>query len=159
MKKLLLAILLFSGVTATFAQSKLPGNNIYLEAGGNGLFGSINYERRLSKEPGFAVHAGVGFYTENAFYLTIPVGINYLFKLNNRNSFIDGGLGVTWASSNRNSPTNTLFSNGEHFTSFIPSVGYRKQTAKNLMFRFSLTPVINNYGFVPWAGIALGKSF
>ncbi len=159
MRKILLAILILHLFNAAFAQSKLPENNIYVEAGGYGLFGSINYERRLSKEPGFGIHAGVGFYTENAFYLTIPVGINYLFKLNNHNSFIDGGLGVTWANSNRNSVNNTLFSSRDSFTSFIPSVGYRKQTAKNLMFRFGLTPVINNYGFVPWAGIAVGKSF
>lgn len=158
MKKLLLVILFFYAVTIASAQDQFKKNTIYVEAGGNGLFGSINYEWQLSKEPGFALHAGVGFYTEKAFYLTIPVGINYLFKLSNNNSFIEGGLGVTFAHVNGNLSSN-YYSRGNGFNNFIPSVGYRKQTAKNLMFRFSLTPVINNYGFVPWAGVSFGKSF
>lgn len=157
MKKLLLIILFLNAVGAS-AQNQFKKNTIYLEAGGNGLFGSVNYERQLAKEPGFGVRVGVGFYTENAFYLTIPIGINYLFKLNNNNSFIEGGLGVTFARVNGNLSSN-YYSRGDGFNSFIPSIGYRKQTAKNLMFRFSLTPVINNYGFVPWAGVSFGKSF
>lgn len=157
MKKLLLFNLFLFTAALAFAQS-FKKNTIYLEAGGNGLFGSVNYERQLAKEPGFGVRAGVGFYTENAFYLTIPVGINYLFKLNNNNSFIEGGLGVTFARVNGNLSSN-YYSRGDGFNNFIPSIGYRKQTEKNLMFRFSLTPVINNYGFVPWAGLSFGKGF
>ncbi|RYE35757.1 MAG: hypothetical protein EOP42_05800 [Sphingobacteriaceae bacterium] len=158
MKKLLFIILLFITAVEVSAQNQFKKNTIYAEAGGNGLFGSINYERQLAKEPGFGLRAGVGFYTENAFYLTIPLGINYLFKLNNNQSFIDGGLGVTFARVNSNLSSN-YYSRGVGFNSFIPSIGYRKQTTKNLMFRFSLTPVINNYGFVPWAGVSFGKSF
>lgn len=158
MKKLLLIILFFNAIAMASAQDQFKKNTIYVEAGGNGLFGSVNYERQLAKEPGFGVRVGVGFYTENAFYLTVPVGINYLFKLNNNNSFIEGGLGVTFARVNGNL-SNSYYSRGLSFNSFIPSLGYRKQTEKNLMFRFSLTPVINNYGFVPWAGVSFGKSF
>lgn len=84
MKKLLFIILLFITAVEVSAQNQFKKNTIYAEAGGNGLFGSINYERQLAKEPGFGLRAGVGFYTENAFYLTIPLGINYLFKLNNK---------------------------------------------------------------------------
>lgn len=91
MKNFLLAFFIFEGVTYTCAQSTLKKNDIYLEAGGNGLFGSVNYERQLTKEPGLGARIGAGFYTENAFYLTIPVGINYLFALKSDRSFIDAG--------------------------------------------------------------------
>lgn len=159
MKKLLSIVLFLHVTTIAFTQDQFKKNTIYLEVGGNGLFGSINYERQFTKEPGFGASVGIGFYTEDAFYLTIPVGLNYLFKLKNNTSFIDAGLGTTWARVNAkifgDAPA---FSKG-HFANFIPSVGYRKQASKNLMSRFSLTPVINNYGFVPWAGISFGKSF
>ncbi len=158
MKKMLL-IILFLNATTAFAQNQFKKNSIYLEAGGNGLFGSLNYERQLAKEPGFGARVGVGFYTEDAFYLTIPVSINYLFKLKNNTSFIDAGLGTTWARVDGKIFGDAPYYGHGHFTNFIPSVGYRKQTSKNLMLRFSLTPVINNFGFVPWAGISFGKSF
>ena len=81
----------------SFGQTTFKKNSVYLEAAGNGIFASVNYERQLTKKPGLGVRLGVGFYTENAFYLTIPVGINYLFALRNNKSFIDAGVGVTFA--------------------------------------------------------------
>lgn len=135
----------------------LQQNNIYLEAGGNGLFGSINYERQFTKQPGFGVRIGIGFYTDAGFYLTIPVGIDYLFKLKNNRSFIDAGMGATWARENGH-----LFnsnSKGDNFVNFIPSIGYRRHTLKNVMWRISAAPVANKYGLVPWIGLSLGKLF
>ena len=155
-------ILLFSTTVYTtfvFAQSNFKKNNLYLEAGGNGLFASVNYERQLSKEPALGVRLGVGFYTENAFYLTIPAGINYLFKLKKENTFIDAGLGATLTRIDGKLFGDAKNSNGEHFVNFIPSIGYRRHTAKNLMWRISLTPVANNRTFVPWVGFTLGKRF
>ena len=131
----------------------LKKNDIYLEAGGNGLFGSVNYERQLTKEPGLGIRIGVGFYSENSFNVTVPVGINYLFNLKNPKSFIDAGLGVTLAGIDEN----ILL--GLHFINFVPSIGYRKHTSKDLMWRISVTPVINKYGFVPWVGASIGKRF
>ena len=141
------------------SQSTFKRNDLYLEAGGNGLFASVNYERQLTKEAGVGFRVGVGFYTENAFYLTIPVGINYLFPLKNRSSFIDAGLGVTWARIDGKLFASDKYSNGEHFVNFIPSIGYRKHTIKDLMWRVSITPVINNDAFTPWLGISIGKRF
>ena len=77
----------------TLAQNSFKRSNLYIEAGGNGLWGSVNYERQLTRQPGLGLRIGVGFYTENAFYLTIPAGINYLFPLKNHTSFIDAGFG------------------------------------------------------------------
>lgn len=159
MKKTIFTILIVSTITFTFGQTAFHKNDIYLEAGGNGLFGSVNYERQLTKEPGLGARFGIGFYTENAFYLTIPVGINYLFILKNKKSFIDAGLGVTWTRSEETFVGSNRHYKGDDFTNFIPSIGYRRHTKRNVMWRVSLTPVANKYTFVPWLGASIGKRF
>lgn len=159
MNKQLLTLFALCTFHFAFSQSSFKKNDIYLEAGGNGLFGSVNYERQLTKEPGLGVRIGVGFYTENAFFLTLPVGINYIYKLKKENSFIDAGLGVTWAREDGilfNEDKNAF---ADHFANFIPSIGYRKHTSNDVMWRISICPVINNSGFVPWVGFSLGKRF
>ena len=143
----------------SFGQSSFKKNGMYVETGGNGLFGSVNYERQLTKEAGLGARIGVGFYLENAFYLTIPVGINYLFPLKNDKSFIDAGLGATWTRIDGSLFGESKNSNGEHFVNFVPSVGYRRHTAQNLMWRISVTPVANKYTLVPWLGASIGKRF
>ena len=140
-------------------QNSLKKNDLYLEAGGNGLFASVNYERQLTSQPGLGVRIGVGFYTEDAFYLTVPIGINYLFQLKNKESFIDAGLGISFAQFNGKLFVDSKNLGGEHFINFIPSIGYRKHTANDVMWRISLAPTINKYTFVPWLGFSIGKRF
>lgn len=159
MKKIFLTFLSLIAAIFLFAQTTFKRNDLYFEAGGNGLFASVNYERQLTKKPGIGIRIGVGFYTDHAFYLTIPAGINYLFPLKNKSSFIDAGLGVTWARIDGKLFSSDKNSNGEHFVNFIPSIGYRKHTAKDLMWRISITPVANKDAFNPWLGISLGKRF
>lgn len=159
MKHFLLSLATVFLYSCLFAQSTFKRNDIYFEAGGNGLFGSVNYERQLTDQPGFGVRFGVGFYSENAFYLTIPAGINYLFNLKNQQSFIEAGLGATWTRIDGNLFGDAVNSNGSHFVNFVPSVGYRRHTSHNLMWRVNITPIANKYGFVPWLGISVGKRF
>jgi hypothetical protein len=159
MRKKLLIVFAVCGVTLSFGQTNFKKNDVYLEAGGNGLFGSVNYERQLTKQPGLGARIGLGLYSENAFYLTIPAGINYLFKLRNHKSFIDAGLGATWTRIEGKLFSDSKNSNGDHFVNFIPSIGYRRHTAKGVMWRISLTPVANKYGLVPWLGASIGKRF
>ena len=159
MRKTILLTLTSVIGTLLFGQATFKKNDIYLEAGGNGLFGSVNYERQLTKQPGFGVRLGVGFYTESAFYLTIPAGINYLFHLKNDKSFIDAGLGVTWTRIDGRLFGDSKNSNGDHFVNFIPSIGYRRHAKHDVMWRVSLTPVANKYDFVPWLGFSIGKRF
>ena len=146
-------ILLLFILTYTSGQGAFKKNDIYLEAGGNGLFGSISYERQLAKEPGLGVRIGLGIYWEYSNFLTLPLGINYLFKLKNKKSFIDAGLGVTFTGIDDKSVM------GLHFVNFVPSFGYRRHTSKNVMWRISLTPVINKYAGTPWIGASIGKRF
>lgn len=159
MKHLTLVLAFSSFTLCSFAQTTFKKNDVYLEAAGNGLFASVNYERQLTKQPGIGFRLGVGFYSENAFYLTIPVGINYLFKLKSDKSFIDAGLGATWARIDGNLFGGSKNLNGAHFINFVPSVGYRRHSSKDIMWRISVTPVTNKYGFVPWLGLSIGKRF
>ena len=159
MKQFILLIITTAFAASSFGQTTFKKNDIYLEAGGNGLFASVNYERQLTKQPGLGARLGVGFYSENAFYLTIPIGIDYLFRLKNDKSFFDAGLGVTWTRIDGNLFGDSKNSNGGNFVNFIPSIGYRRHTTGNLMWRISLTPVVNKYGFVPWLGLSIGKRF
>lgn len=159
MKHLIFCLLLSFLATYSYGQTTFKRNDIYLEAGGNGLFTSVNYERQLTKEPGLGVRIGVGFYSEDSYYLTIPIGINYLFKLKNNNSFIDAGLGTTWARIDGNLSENSDNSNGSSFVNFIPSIGYRRHTNKDFMWRISITPIANKHGLVPWLGFSVGKRF
>jgi hypothetical protein len=159
MRKQILTAIALCTVAVSFGQSTFKKNDIYLEAGGNGLFGSVNYERQLTKEPGLGVRIGIGFYSENAFYLTIPAGINYLFQLKNAKSFIDAGLGATWTRIDGKLFADSKNSNGDHFVNFVPSIGYRRHTSNNVMWRISITPAANKYGLVPWIGASIGKRF
>ncbi len=159
MRRLTLSIVCSFITIYSFGQDTFKRNDIYLEAGGNGLFASVNYERQVTKEPGLGLRFGVGFYTENNFYLTIPVGINYLFKLKNNNSFLEAGLGVTWARMDAKIFKDLEDPNADHFTNFIPSIGYRRHLNRDVMLRVNLTPVANKYGLVPWLGLSLGKRF
>ena len=91
------------------------------------------------------------------------MGINYLFKLKNERSFIDAGLGATWS---RAGGMKSIFEQSvsgpvgnAHLISFIPSIGYRRHTKGNFMWRASLTPVFNRYKQVLNIGISVGKRF
>jgi len=159
MKQLTLLLAISVLTVCSYGQTTFKRNDIYLEAGGNGLFASVNYERQITKEPGLGFRLGVGFYSEKAFYLTIPVGINYLFKLKDNKSFIDAGLGATWKRIDGNLFGESKNSYGEHFINFVPSVGYRRHTNQNIMWRISVTPIANKYGLVPWLGLSIGKRF
>jgi hypothetical protein len=145
--------------TTAFSQNDFKRNYLYLEAGGTGLFGSVNYERQLTKEPGIGFRIGLGFYTENALYMTIPAGINFIFPLKKDNSFIEAGLGIAWAKIDGKLFMKENNTNGDNFTSVLPSVYYRKHLKNNVMLKAGVTPVFNKYTVFPWIGFALGKSF
>ena len=131
-------------------ESNEKKNTAFFELGGNGLFGSANYERQLTKKPGLSARVGLGVYSEKGTYATFPVGINYLFALKKKDAFIDAGFGVTWETGEPAS---------DRLTHFIPSIGFRKYKANNLMLRASITPVINKNTFMPWIGLSIGKRF
>lgn len=162
MKCLILISLIFFS-TCLFGQTAFKKNSIFLEVGGNGLFTSINYDRQITNKPGLGIRLGVGFYSTNPFQITIPIGINYLYEIKNNKSFMEFGLGTTWTRADVElyvlaEHRDPNYKN-THFINFIPSMGYRRHTKNFFMWRLSLTPVVNQYGFLPYFGISFGKLF
>lgn len=158
--RLIIIFILFS--TFLFGQTTLNKNSIYLEIAGNGYLGSVNYERQVMKQPGLGLRLGIGTYRVDPFQLTIPMGVNYLVELHNKRSFIDIGFGVTWSRADV-----MLYTVAKHeadykntrFVNYIPNLGYRWITKKNLMWRFNFTPVFTQYGLLPSIGLSFGKQF
>jgi hypothetical protein len=167
MKNLLLAIFLISLSLTAFAQQEKSGTNslkntVYIEALGNGMLGSLNYERQLLRNPYLTGRLGIGFYLESNFYLSIPVSLHYLIELRN-NNFIESGIGFTWAQYGADDCLNCDGSdNTDDYRNLFFSIGYRKHFGNNWMWKANFTPLItNNHGanFEPWFGLAIGKQF
>jgi hypothetical protein len=80
--------------------SIIKRNTIYIEIGGQGIFGSLNYDRlfRVKKKVKTSFSCGVatfGNYTANNYdeYWGIPLSYNFLFG--KRNSHLELGIGFT----------------------------------------------------------------
>ena len=160
MKFLLLSFSFFYCSSFLFGQSISKRQTVYLELGGNGLFTSVNYDFQLTKKPGLGIRAGIGFYSLDPFVLTIPVGVNYLFELQQNKSYMELGLGATWTKENVSLYLEPdLCKKRTNFGNYFPTIGYRKHTKKSFMWRMSLTPLINQNGFQPFFGGSFGKLF
>ncbi len=147
-------------------------NSIFVEAGGNGIIASLNYERKF-------------FSNKNNNFGTIKVGITPIATINilnvtstynigdGMNFFeIGGGAGVY---------TNQIFSSSQYsndyaYLYFTPTLGYRRQSAKGFLLRtFISTFAIRNTTYTyngngnssiehstqyyPFLGISVGYSF
>jgi hypothetical protein len=145
MKKLFTTIsLIFLYSSISFAQEKMTSkrNASYLEAGGAGLFFSVNYERQLSQTPGFLWRIGLGGYTENDFYVTYNTGFAYLFDLNEEKSaFLELGINFTIAREykgiSEESRTADIFEN------IVPGLSYRKHFKNDVLFKTGINAVLN----------------
>ncbi|HTO16754.1 MAG TPA: hypothetical protein VLZ83_13375 [Edaphocola sp.] len=158
---IILCLLIHS--VAVSGQTKTRLNSIYLEIGGNALFTAVNYERQILKNPKLNFHIGAGIYGLQSSYLTIPFGLNFLIQIKNSKAYFDFGLGATYSKADV-----ALYAIVEHrdpnykntnYWNFIPSVAYRKITKRNFLYRFGLTPIVNQYGFFPFLGFSFGKTF
>lgn len=163
MKQLIPSLFIFLFALPVFGQKDFRKNTLYLELGGNGLIGSINYERQVFKKPGLGIHAGLGFYGRGKRYLTVPIGVNYLIGIKSKHNFLMVGMGATYTKAEvllyavLKRPSGYVQTN---FWNFIPSIGYRGVTNFGLMFQAKISPVYNHDGdFLPYMGIGLGYSF
>lgn len=159
------------------AQLETPGSfrkAIFIEAFGQGLQASVNYNMRLmlGAQDGIGFRVGVGGIftcTANADagnemkgVLAFPIGLNYLMG-KNKSSF-EAGLGLTphYADTVIDSPTNPeiIEENGWGANGYL-NVGYRFQPPDNgFMFRLNWTPVISSTGFLAQNfGVSAGYSF
>lgn len=146
----------------------------FVEAFGQGLHASVNYDMRINK----GVHNGLGFRlgvggiftgtvnadagNEATGVIAFPVGINYLVG-ENKSSF-EAGIGFTphYAETDIYSPTNPKIvdKNGWGTNGYL-NLGYRFQPLSNgFMCRLNWTPVISSTGFLAQNfGVSAGFSF
>ncbi len=161
-KLLLLALLTLAFISNSFGQNYNKLNTLYFELGGNGLFLSANYERQILKKTRLNFHIGTGIYGLKTSELTIPFGVNYLLRIQKSKTYLQFGFGATYTRADvklylivdRNE--NYVHST---FINYVPSIGFRHQTDKNLMYRFNITPILNQYSGLPFFGLSIGKSF
>ncbi len=147
-----------------FSQKISQTNCLYIEAAGNGFFGSINYERQILKVSGLAGRIGVGFNTDYfdstlQFHYPLVLGFDYFFMLDSGRTYIDVGYGQTWLTKIGTAFEKKYRNRENIYGSFILSCGYRRIFKNDLMFRISLLFVTNEVGSGPYIGASIGKSF
>ncbi|RDV15293.1 hypothetical protein DXT99_09490 [Pontibacter diazotrophicus] len=178
MKKLFFTVLFIAALHFQVrAQSETPGRYnkaIFVEALGNGIGISANYDMRIKRgvQDGFGFRAGIGGLSANgtdtdgrsvdASIITFPLAVNYL--IGERRSAFEAGLGITpiYANADVYDTNNTGITDAKGWgTSGFINLGYRFQPLKNgFVFRFDWTPAFNSTGFSPaWFGISAGIGF
>lgn len=167
-KLLLLAFLLMDSLCSfsqqdTIKPPSLSAPNIFLELGGNGIFLSINYDRRFSKKQnGLGYRLGVGLIPSLDFgiagtstILVIPFGLNYLAGKGSH--YFEAGAGGTFVSGNAEILGDDSKGSG---IAFVPSLGYRYQPQiRGFTGRAAITPFITGEGTVILVGISGGIRF
>jgi hypothetical protein len=139
-------------------------NLLFVEAGGNGIFYSIDYERLLGDS--FSLRAGLGFVrlkpaTVTASLFTVPLLGNYY--AGGREHKLQLGAGMTLISMSGNQKDAVVGVTGVVVAPTF-AVGYRYLPARGgFTFFAGLTPLIvpgrTNGAFLPWAGISVGWAF
>jgi len=140
---------LFSYQVTHSQETEFKRNDAYLEFGGPGIFGSINYERQLFPTPSLGIRLGLGFSPSAKVGPAFPIGLNYLLNISKNRSFLDMGITLT-----------PIIGLDNTHIAYLPSIGFRRHTTQHWMFRMSYTPIINQeIGFFPWMSICIGKRF
>lgn len=145
---------------------------VFIEAFGQGLQASLNYDMRFKKgsQYGLGFRAGIGGIfagssdagagPESSGVIAFPFGINYLAGKNR--SAIEAGIGLVPQKVNVDpySPTKPKVAgeNGWGTNRFL-NLGYRYQANNGFVFRFLWTPVFGDIGFISRFGISAGWGF
>jgi hypothetical protein len=151
----------------SFIQAQ-KNRSIFLEVGGNGGLGSINFDSRLSNtEKGLGYRAGFGFIPASYSYFdsrpviwTFPVGLNYL--IGGHRHYLEAGLGLTYYFFK--GTTSDVWGIHENDKGrgvlFIPSAGYRyAPNGKAFQGRLFVSPIINSAGASFYWGLSGGYKF
>ena len=165
-----LIILLMTFSLLGYAQDTFPRtiskHSVYLEIGGLGGFGSINYENKIVLKNKFSLGIRCGFSTVHIVDFTrkfnpdliFPVSVQLLYGLKH---CIEVGVGQTLSNfpavELEKSPIHTRITNFS--TTF--TAGYRFIHQKTgIFFRCGYTPIIeNNKYYKHWGGVSIGYAF
>ncbi len=164
----LVFILLIFIDSHAFAQKdslKISRNLLYLEVGGAGGYGSVNYERVLLDQNRFMFTARLGLSSyhikdfRNDFNpdILIPLALRGSYGANHK---IELGIGQTVANIVHFDFTENKPARKTDFHAFL-SLGYRYQKSPGgIFFRFAYHQVFEfNEYLTHWAGVSFGYSF
>lgn len=141
-------------------------NTIYGEALGQGLIGSVSYDRlyitKDKKKYSFTIGVTLPVIEDTRF--GIPLSFNYL--IGKKNSSFEVGMGFTALLASYRSYFTRLDDARNNISLYAtPKIGYRFQRRKGgLFFRATLTPIlglsqdINPSAFL-WFGVSVGYTF
>jgi hypothetical protein len=151
----------------SFIQAQ-KSRSIFLEVGGNGGLGSINFDSRLNNtEKGFGYRVGFGFIPASYSYFdsrpviwTLPVGLNYL--IGGHRHYLETGLGLTYYFFK--GTTSDVWGIHENDKGrgvvFMPGAGYRyAPNGKAFQGRLFVSPIINSAGASFYWGFSGGYKF
>ena len=157
----LLASAAFADTTTTVAQEvpEPARDAFYLELLGNGLFYSMNYDRKFTDH----VSGRVGITFIGA--TIAPIMANYL--AGNGNHRFEVGIGPMLVSVPEgaevevdNEELEQELEDGGVFVLGTGTFGYRYQPVNGgFVFRIGLTPILAAGGGLPWAGMSFGYAF
>lgn len=148
-------------------------NSVQLDAGGHGMFYSLNYERIIFNGKRFKTAAQVGFsyYPRSWGYIELwtPIGINEIFSFTNKHH-IELGIGIVPTRS-PSPKMEEMFDSYSPWSYFLSArLGYRYQKPDgNFLFRAGFTPLaegrLRDFGkpsylnIHPLVGVSFGFKF
>ncbi|TAE27909.1 MAG: hypothetical protein EAZ92_08815 [Candidatus Kapaibacterium sp.] len=157
------------------SEIRTANNNFFLEAGGNAIAYSLNYERIMGNH--FVLRGGLSFLpvqsAEFRYLAILPVSVSYLIGSTH---YLELGLGTMFASYN-GTEARWQYNRGSAidisaevtgtpkfaispFPIAIPIIGYRwHPLGGGLNARIAFTPLVSFLGILPFGGISLGWSF
>lgn len=154
--KYLLSMLFLVGVLANVNAQKR--NAVYVEALGNGLFYSINYERQILNNRNLGIKIGAMYFKGSSHVVMLPLHLRYV--LGQKHGLeIAGGITYQYR-----------FSNSENEGILAPSgaLMYRYQADNNFLFRVGIAPTFVKYEdnayfssafLYVWPGASIGYTF
>jgi hypothetical protein len=170
MRKIFCSILLFvfsnHSLVAQYIEDKNYSKSlVFVEAGGFGGYGSLNYEHLLKKINKVKVSVRVGLSTYNLMDFShkfnpdiiVPIAVNGYYGSTHH---VDFSLGKTITHIVYTDKSNYQPARSHSFNSNL-SVGYRYQKEEGgLLFKIAYTPMLeNNQMFRNWGALAMGYAF
>ena len=162
---LIILVINIHEVVSQNGTAHIARNLIYLEAGGVGGYGSVNYERVLYNKERlmFAMRLGISSYHIKDYLnklnpdILMPLFISGFFGGNHK---IEMALGQTISNIVHADLVNFQPKRITNFSTAF-SIGYRYQkNTGGIILRCAYTPIIEfNRNFRHWAGISTGYSF
>lgn len=139
-------------------------NQVFLEIGGVGGFGSINYERILNIQERYKINGTVGFSTYHFVDynqkinpdLIFPFSLNFLFG--NQKMKLETGIGMVFTSINVyiEGDEGLIKENNVHYALSLKA----RYDKKNMCYKFGLNSIFHvNIKNWLWGGFSMGYKF